>query len=445
MLSAFLGQITSFFDKRFLFNVWFPSLLFGAAGVVVAAIAMGPQAAVDAWSAMPALTQAWLGAGGLVLVTFFAYICDNLLGTMVRFYEGYWPEWAQWLRRIRVGVRQRRWQHLNDRLDLADTQRWNLTTAIEKADQKPTAEQTLVPDETELQKCMDQFQKHLGRIPRLKEERRAGELVDLFHQLQALRSAILKQCQRGSLQQAEWKDKAVHLGEAFIERCRKEEARLEGEYNRLYAVLYQSFPQDPARLMPTQLGNVLRAAEEYSQLTYNFDAPTVWPRLVQQLPAEFKAQLEQSSTPLTTMLFSATLSFLFAVTGGVLLFSLGNQWLLFLGTVVGGLLLSAWCYEGAVHRAVEYGMLIRTAFDLYRHELLKALGVPLPSSPLEEWKLWPQLMKWWYFHTPPFDAAAGKSAWYYEGKRPAPGGPKRDEHVLYLKFGVPPKEKEGEK
>ena len=95
----FLGQITGFFDRRFLFNVWFPSLVFGGAAVIVSALAIGPQTTVDNWTALPVLTQAWLSISALVLVTFFAYVWDNLLGTMIRFYEGYWPEWLQRLTR----------------------------------------------------------------------------------------------------------------------------------------------------------------------------------------------------------------------------------------------------------------------------------------------------------------------------------------------------------
>lgn len=437
MLSVFLEKVSGYFDKRFLFSVWFPSFLFGAAGVIVATVVIGPQAAVDAWSALPALTQAWLSVGGLVLITFFAYVCDNLLGTMVRFYEGYWPEWAQGLGRIRVGVQKRRWQHLKDCLDLAFTREWNVKQALEWVEQEPTPNRTPVSGKTELRERVEQLRTNLGRIPKEKEKRRAGELVRLFHRLQSLRADIWGECERDPSQQATWKDAEAELVRTFTEQCNQEKERVHAEYDRLYAELYRTFPQAPARLMPTRLGNVIRAAEEYSHLVYNFDAPTVWPRLVQLLPVEFQARLEQSSTPLTTMLFCATLSFLFAVIGGTMLFFMGSQWWLFLGTVAGGLILCNWCYESAVHRAVEYGMLIRTAFDLYRNELLKALQVPLPSSPLEEWKLWPQLMQWWYFHVPPFDAAEGEPAWYYEGKKPTTGGPKRDEHVLYLKLGAP--------
>jgi hypothetical protein len=444
MLSAFIGTISGFFDKRFLFNVWFPTFLFSAAGVAVAAIAMGPQAAAQAWSGVPAIIQVWLSVGGLVLVTFLAYICDNLLDTMVRLYEGYWPEWAQGLRRAGIRVQQRRWQHLNERMDLATTHEHNMDLAIAKAGQGLTPEQTVPPDRDGLRLQVSQFQQEIGKIARLKADRRPRKLIQLSSQLELLRKDILK-LRQGELSQqdkTQWESEEANLTAAFIEQCDQERTRAKVEYDRLYETLYQGYPQLPHRLMPTRLGNVLRAAEEYGKLTYNLDAALVWPRLVPQLPAEFQARVEQSSTPLVTMLFTATFSLLFAFIGGVALFFLSDQWWLFLGIVLGGLLLSAWCYESAIQRSVEYGTLLRTAFDLYRHELLKALGVPLPSSPLEEWELWPQLSKWWYFHTPPFDAQEKKTAWYYEGKKPViPSGPERDEHVLYLKLGAPPKGK----
>jgi hypothetical protein len=162
--------------------------------------------------------------------------------------------------------------------------------------------------------------------------------------------------------------------------------------------------------------------------------------LVQQLPNEFESRLEQSSTPLTTLLFSATLSFLFAIVGGLVLFFVGQQWWLFVGAIVCGLLVSVGCYNAAVHRAVAYGMLIRSAFDLYRHELLKALQVPLPPSPKAEWSLWPQIEKWWYHHTPPLTGENEEPLWYYEGRRPASSDPERSEHVVFLQFGAPPSE-----
>lgn len=344
MLSTFVSHVTGLFDKRFLFRVWFPTFLFGAVAVLVAALAGDLQASVKIWSELPPLVQAWLSTGGLVVVTFVAYICDGLMDGIVRLYEGYWPDWAGIGRQICLGVQRHRWQYLSDRMDSLES----------------TAS----------------FQ---------------------------------------------------------------EDAASRAEYDRLYTKFYHGFPWTESLLMPTRLGNVLRAAEEYSTFAYSLDAPTVWPRLVQYLPDGFQARLSQASLPLTAMLFSATLSFLFAVAGGMALFFASDKWWLFLCVVGGGLGIFVWCYEGAVQRAVEYGVLIRTAFDLYRNELLKALGVPLPLSPRQEREVWGKLTKWWYQLEVP-GVYEEEKTWHGIGKPQESRRPEFTEHVVYLRLGTPPRE-----
>ncbi len=63
--------------------------------------------------------------------------------------------------------------------------------------------------------------------------------------------------------------------------------------------------------------------------------------------------------------------------------------------VLGGLL-AVVAYRGAVAQARSYGQQIRTAIDLYRFELLKALHLRLPSTPQEERALWERLAAWLY-------------------------------------------------
>jgi hypothetical protein len=56
------------------------------------------------------------------------------------------------------------------------------------------------------------------------------------------------------------------------------------------AALLQGFPS-PERLMPTALGNVLRAAEDRPQRAYGLDGVTIWPRLFPLLPEAMKGLL----------------------------------------------------------------------------------------------------------------------------------------------------------
>jgi hypothetical protein len=206
-------------------------------------------------------------------------------------------------------------------------------------------------------------------------------------------------------------------------------------FNRLYAEAENAFPQRDSRLMATRLGNVLRAAEDYAKLVYNLDAAAVWPRLAPHLPAAYQEQLAQASTPLVATLFCATLSGLFAlVGGGWLLFGQVDRPLLFVVIVGGGIAFARVFYETAVQSAVEYGVLVRTAFDLYRHELLKSLDLPVPKSPTRERALWPQLTHWWYSRTIPPDGEDGQPAWLGEREEKSSAPPRPQEHVVHLKL-----------
>jgi hypothetical protein len=55
-------------------------------------------------------------------------------------------------------------------------------------------------------------------------------------------------------------------------------AEEQDEYARLDAEL-SSMPVDPRHLMPTRLGNLLRAAEEYPRVRYGLATSVCWPRL----------------------------------------------------------------------------------------------------------------------------------------------------------------------
>ncbi|HNQ55311.1 MAG TPA: hypothetical protein PKG66_07845, partial [Methanothrix sp.] len=53
-------------------------------------------------------------------------------------------------------------------------------------------------------------------------------------------------------------------------------------------------------------------------------------------------------------------------------------------------------YRASVAQALSYGNRIRSAVDLYRFKLLKALSQPLPETLDDEIKIWEQLMVWLY-------------------------------------------------
>jgi hypothetical protein len=171
-----------------------------------------------------------------------------------------------------------------------------------------------------------------------------------------------------------------------------------------YSKLYFNFPRDPAFLRPTRLGNTLTAAEEYSFQVYGLDSILWWPRLVVLLPGPFRAQVDDALVPMVTLLNLSAMLNLLAIIGGGLLILIGGQWFLFAAVFLGAFVLAWLCYQAAVGQAASYGSLIRVAFDLYRHEILKQMHIPVPDDLIKERVLWSGLNQWIFRYIPPWES-----------------------------------------
>ncbi len=163
-----------------------------------------------------------------------------------------------------------------------------------------------------------------------------------------------------------------------------------------------SFPRNSKMLKPTRLGNVLVSAEEYSYQLYRLDAVVWWPRLVSLIPETFRVQLDTSLTPMVTLLnLSIILVFIASGGGGILLFL--KDWWLGVSVFMCGLLLARACYLAACHQALDYGQLVRVAFDFYRHDILKQMHITVPDNLVEERLLWDALNGMAYNYTLPWE------------------------------------------
>ena len=135
-----------------------------------------------------------------------------------------------------------------------------------------------------------------------------------------------------------------------------------------------------ARLQPTRLGNVLRAAEDRAGSRYGLDAVTAWPRLLPLLPAALADPLADARNALDA---AARMT---AVWGGasVLLLALLAPYGWWLLLPAGGALVCWLSYSGAIAAAAAYGVLVETAFDLHRFDLLGALHVAPAADAVQE-------------------------------------------------------------
>ena len=208
-------------------------------------------------------------------------------------------------------------------------------------------------------------------------------------------------------------------GETLLQkRERKQRAEeLRDQLGKLEREWFLFLPPGKAYIMPTRLGNVLRASEFYSLKRYNLDAVVAWPRLQSLLPKDFAEGLRDEKANLDLLLVVTTLAGIFAFGWELGLGLFTDRWDLFLLASPGWILALA-SYFSALQAARSYGELIKAAFDLHRWELLKALHLKLPESYKEERELWKDVSELLYRNYPP-----APEVFHYETEKAKPPTP----------------------
>jgi hypothetical protein len=146
-------------------------------------------------------------------------------------------------------------------------------------------------------------------------------------------------------------------------------------YNRLDGRLHHA-PAVRERVMPTRVGNVLRAVESRPFDKYGLDAVKCWPRLWLVLPDAVRQELTSARASLDAAAAACLWGLLFLV------------WAIWtpLAIPVGLAVTLAAYFVWVPDRAEVFADLLEAAFDLYRPALYAALRWPLPSDPADERK-----------------------------------------------------------
>jgi uncharacterized repeat protein (TIGR01451 family) len=153
-------------------------------------------------------------------------------------------------------------------------------------------------------------------------------------------------------------------------------ARLVTEWGRVLRRLMEEFPEKEALVLPTRLGNVLRAFERYPSVQYGMEVIHFWPRLVAVIPGEYAAAVDDARTSLVFLLNLSLLSGLLAVaTAGAGIYYLPPHPLLRVAVPALAFALAArGLYRLALGPAYAWGEMVKGAVDLYRWDLLEKLG-----------------------------------------------------------------------
>jgi hypothetical protein len=141
------------------------------------------------------------------------------------------------------------------------------------------------------------------------------------------------------------------------------------EYGELDRRLELRTPGTARDLMPTELGNILRAAETRPKDRYGLDVIVCWPRLWLVLPESAINELTAARADLDTAIRVGLWGGLF------LIWSIWAWWAVPVAALVIFL-----AYRSAVGAAVKYGKLIESAFDMYRMTLYEKAGWSPPGK-----------------------------------------------------------------
>jgi hypothetical protein len=134
------------------------------------------------------------------------------------------------------------------------------------------------------------------------------------------------------------------------------------------------YPVDPGRVMPTALGNVLRAMEDRPRVRYGLETVLVWPHLWFGLADGVRTDIAAARAALDRSVAAVIWG---AATVLLLVFT---PWALLPAIIIPIVAYRAWVLPSAV----SYADLISAAFDLYRLDLYRQLRLEPPKDAAAE-------------------------------------------------------------
>jgi hypothetical protein len=183
-------------------------------------------------------------------------------------------------------------------------------------------------------------------------------------------------------------------------RERKRRGKLDEEKDKSdlgFLRRYLAFPDSEVEpeVLPTRLGNALRAAESYpgDPERWSLNAPFWWSRLYLIMPDSARDQVDAARSALDQLVVLTILAAVFCLVSLGLAIagqfcSAGLPAIVGFPCAAGAFLLSRVSYLSAVTAATAYGDLVRSCFDLFRGDLLTRLGWALPPALADERELW---------------------------------------------------------
>lgn len=124
-------------------------------------------------------------------------------------------------------------------------------------------------------------------------------------------------------------------------------------------------------IFPTKFGNVFKSMEIYPKWKYGMDAVFFWTR-IELIMSEENRNVQEKNRAFVDMFVQLTWIFFFSaiIYLGILIYNKNFFTFIFLVLFI---ILSRFCYIMAVYSALNFGIYVRSIFDVYREELWKKI------------------------------------------------------------------------
>ena len=370
MIDTLLNRIGGLLEKRFLFSAFIPVLFFIGGNLFIAAATVGLQDCFRWFAALNVSLQGLLSAAFFVIVFMTAYLLSSLRGSILKLWSR--PDLpvldkalARWhgerYRRLRRdSYKSNPWDGLDESLALSVDKQWEDQNRRSLDEDGETTCRNILRD-LDLDKSPYGFEKQLPDIVSVFSDYNGEQLTGFYEEVRRY---------------------LIDCREEYQYQIQREIRQLDRSYGSWGTIL------------PTKLGNIVAAYNQYPYTRYKIEGEFLWPRLMQVTPEVFNETIQDKKAFLDFALAMATGFLVSAVSiliyGPLLRMDEATlaAWPLISASMLVAMYLS---YRSAIMAARDFGDILRAACDLFRLDLMKALQRPHPADLQEEREQWIEL------------------------------------------------------
>jgi hypothetical protein len=209
----------------------------------------------------------------------------------------------------------------------------------------------------------------------------------------ALNSVLLYRVLEGYSGWPDWlydrfRRRQVRRWMALRDRLRSADAQQRYDASRIQ-LLEEKLKQYPDReefILPTRLGNAIKALETYGYERYSLDSQALWYELEAAAPEPLQQANEDARVAADFFVCSVYLLAVFSLLGVAVGVWRDNAPSLFFG--LAAIPLVPFCYERAVKSIVEWQIAVQALVNVGRVKLAAELGLMMPQTLEEERRMW---------------------------------------------------------